>query len=236
MPKVEIIERGRPLGGPLTQWIQFRLVPWLGSLLVKCLSGTFRLSYQDRERVDDLVLGGERVIFCFYHRRLFNMYLCYPYPQRRGEGLRQGLCILSSDSKDGERSAATWRWFGVHAVRGTAGERGAQALVRMIHIVKQGWDLAITVDGPRGPRQKAKGGVISVSRRTGAWLVPVSMGFSASWILRSWDAMVIPKPFSRAVVRYGKPFRVEAGADEEGARLGLEQTLDALEVWADHLA
>ncbi len=233
MPEVQIIERGRPLGGPLSQWFQFRFVPWFSSLLVKIIAGTFRLGYVDRDPVDDLIQKGERVIFCFYHRRLFTMYLCYPFADRFGDGVRQGLCILSSDSKDGERSAATWHWFGVHAVRGTAGERGAQALVRMIQIVKAGWDLAITVDGPRGPAQKAKGGVLSVSRRTGAWLVPVSMGFSGFWKLRSWDRLVIPHPFCKARIRYGTPFRIQPGDDEEAARLGLEATLDAFEVWAD---
>jgi lysophospholipid acyltransferase (LPLAT)-like uncharacterized protein len=139
------------------------------------------------------------------------------------------VAILSSDSKDGERSAATWRWFGIHAVRGTASHGGAQALVRMIQAVKQGWDLGITVDGPRGPRQQAKAGVLAVSRKTGAWLVPVCVSYSRAWTLKTWDAMLVPKPFSTVTVRYGEPFRLAEREDEEAARLRLEQALNGLE-------
>jgi lysophospholipid acyltransferase (LPLAT)-like uncharacterized protein len=147
-----------------------------------------------------------------------------------------GVAILSSDSKDGERSAATWRWLGIHAVRGTAGHSGAQALVRMIQIVKQGWDLGITVDGPRGPRQKAKPGVLAVSRKTGAWLVPVCVAYGRAWQLKTWDGMLVPMPFSRVRVQYGEPFRVTTQQEEDSLLARLEEDLNALEAQAGEVS
>ena len=222
-----IAERGRPLGSPLSVWVNFRVVPFLGAGLSKLWSYTLRVRRVGFEAVEDLVARDERFVLSFWHRRLFMMPLAYPF-LRQG----RGVAILSSDSKDGERSAATWRWFGIHAVRGTAGHSGAQALVKMIRAVKDGWDLGITVDGPRGPRQQVKAGVLAVSRKTGAWVVPVCVAYEQAWKLRTWDEMLVPRPFSAVAVRYGEPFQVPADGDEESYRIRLEEGLNAMEGWA----
>ncbi len=235
-PEVQIARRGRPLGSPFSQWLNFRLVPFLAAHLVKLLAFTLRVQRVDEGPVEALVRSDQRFILAFWHRRLLMMPLAYPFRRKAGDGTARGVAILSSDSKDGERSAATWRWFGIHAVRGTAGHSGAQALVKMIQAVKQGWDLGITVDGPRGPRQQAKPGVLAVSRKTGAWIVPVCVAYETAWALRTWDALLIPRPFSRVVVRYGAPFRV-APADSEAAHLAeLEDGLNGLEAWSEEVA
>jgi lysophospholipid acyltransferase (LPLAT)-like uncharacterized protein len=232
-PRVQIIERGRPLGGPVSQWFNFRFVPFVAAACVRTLAYTLRIVYEESGPVEDLIREDERIILSFYHRRLVMMPQAYPFHRSLPAGEPRGVAILSSDSKDGERSAATWAWFGIHAVRGTAGDRGAAALVRMMRVVREGWDLGITVDGPRGPRQEVKGGVLAVSRKTGAWIVPVCVAYEAAWTLRTWDAMLVPKPFSRVRVRYGAPWQVPARGDEEASRQRLEQELNALEAWAE---
>jgi lysophospholipid acyltransferase (LPLAT)-like uncharacterized protein len=163
------------------------------------------------------------------------MPLSYSFERLRTKGRARGIAILSSDSKDGERSAATWRWFGIHAVRGTAGEDGAKALVRMIRAVRAGWDFGITPDGPRGPSGVLKPGVIALARKTGAWIVPVCVAYSSAWRLGTWDALLIPKPFSRVAVRYGTPFQVPDGTGDGSLEKGLEETLNDLEAWAEEL-
>lgn len=226
-PDVKIAQRGKPLGSPLNQWVNFRLVPFLVFCLHRALKSTLRVRYEGFEAIQSLVDQDQRFILCFWHRRLVMMPLAYPFKRKNDQGERRGVSILSSDSKDGERSAATWRWYGIHAVRGTASHGGAQALVKMIQIVKQGWDLGITVDGPKGPREVAKPGVLAVSRKTGAWLVPVCVDYNKTWALKTWDQMLIPKPFSRVTVRYKAPWKAESGDDAELARL--EGQLKAME-------
>jgi len=230
--RVQIVPRGRPLGGPLQVWLTYRLLPFLAAFLIKTLTYTLRVAYEGACAVEDLVREDQRFILAFYHRRLVAMPLAYPFRRATATGEARGVAILSSDSKDGELSAATWKWFGIHAVRGTAGDRGAQAAVRLIRAVKEGWDQGITVDGPRGPRQQVKGGVVTIARKTGCWIVPVCVAYQAAWKMGTWDAMLVPKPFSRVTVRYGEPFQVEPRGDEETCRRGLEATLDALESWA----
>lgn len=224
-PRVDIAQRGRPLGSPLNVWLNFRLIPFLAAHLVKLLSYTLRVRYEGLESVQELVDRDQRFILTFWHRRLTMMPLAYPF-HRPG----RGVAILSSDSRDGERSAAAWRWFGIHAVRGTASDDGAKALVRMIRAVKDGWDFGITPDGPKGPRQELKPGVIALARKTGALVVPVTVGFDRAWELGTWDALVIPKPFAVCTVRFGAP---RAAPDCTDA--SLEGELNDLETWAEGL-
>ncbi len=227
-PKVEIAERGKPLGSPLSVWFHFRLVPLAASLLAKLWRYTLRVRVEGGEAVEDLLAKDQRFILAFWHRRLFMMPLAYPF-QRPG----RGVAILSSDSKDGERSAATWRHFGIHAVRGTASEDGAKALVRMIQAVRQGWDFGITPDGPRGPRQKLKPGTLALARKTGAAVVPVCLAFDSYFELRTWDRMVIPFPFATCTIRYGTPRLLAPKGDDETEGASLEAELNAMEAWAE---
>lgn len=232
-PKVEITARGRRLGSPFRVWVDFRLVPFVASLLLRLLRATLRVRREGDGPVRELMDRDQRIILCFWHRRLVAMWLSYPFRRTGAGGERRGISILSSDSKDGERSAATWRWFGIHAVRGTAAQDGARALIRMIHAVKEGWDFGITPDGPRGPALKLKPGVIALARKTGAWIVPVCVAYSHAWKLKTWDAMLVPKPFARVVVRYGTPFQVPAGSDEGALGGELEARMNDLEGWAE---
>jgi hypothetical protein len=226
---VTIVSRGRPLGNPLKVWLDFRLATFLGAVFLKVLTYTLRVRCEGEGRVRDFTLGDERFILAFYHRRLMVMPTAYPFHRSTPQGEPRGVATLTSLSRDGERAAATWGWFGIHAVRGTASHGGAQALVKLIRAVKDGWDLGIAVDGPRGPRQRVKPGIVAVSRRTGAWIVPVCVAFERAWTLRTWDEMLLPKPFSRVVVKYGEPFKVPEDGDEEAFRLRLEEELDRLE-------
>lgn len=231
MAFVTIKERGRPLGSPLSTWIHFRVVPFLGAYLLKLWMGTLRVRVQGFDAVQELVDRDERFILAFWHRRLVMMPLAYPFLRKN-----RGVAILASDSRDGERSTATWAYFRIHAVRGTASDDGAKALVRMIRAVKEGWDFGITPDGPRGPRQELKPGVIALARKTGAWVVPVCVAADRAITLRTWDRMVLPLPFTTVTVRYGAPTRQPAKGDDavEGAKL--ESEMNALEAWADEVA
>jgi hypothetical protein len=231
--RVVIAERGRPLGSPLSVWLNFRLVPFLGAGLAKLWSYTLRVRRENFEAVEDLLARDQRFILSFWHRRLFMMPLSYPFQRRTALGEARGVAILSSDSKDGERSAATWRWFGIHAVRGTASDDGAKALVRMIQAVRQGWDFGITPDGPRGPLMQLKPGTVALARKTGAWIVPVTLAFDRQFELHTWDRMVIPMPFASCVIKYGEPYQVPPKADDHAEAERLQQQMDELEAWAD---
>ncbi|HET8902343.1 MAG TPA: lysophospholipid acyltransferase family protein, partial [Holophagaceae bacterium] len=232
MASVTIKERGRPLGSPFSTWLHFRAIPFLGAYLLKLWMGTLRVRMEGFEAVQDLVDRDERFVLAFWHRRLVMMPLAYPFIRRSAAGEDRGVAILASDSRDGERSTATWAYFRIHAVRGTASDDGAKALVRMIRAVKDGWDFGITPDGPRGPRQQLKPGVIALARKTGAWVVPVCVAADRAITLKTWDRMVLPLPFATVTVRYGQPTRHAPKGDDEAEGARLEAAMNALETWA----
>ena len=212
-------------------WLNFRVVPFFAAHLVKLLAYTLRVKYEGLEPVQGLVQSDRRFILAFWHRRLVMMPLAYPF-RRKG----RGVAILASDSRDGERSTATWKWFGIHSVRGTATDDGAKALVRMIRAVKDGWDFGITPDGPKGPLQELKPGVIALAKRTGAAIVPVCVAFDRAWHLNTWDRMPIPMPFAACTVRFGEPLEVPPKAFESEWNPKVESVLNGLEEWAESMS
>jgi lysophospholipid acyltransferase (LPLAT)-like uncharacterized protein len=102
----------------------------------------------------------------------------------------------------------------------------------MIRAVKDGWDFGITPDGPRGPVCVLKPGVLALARKTGAWIVPVSIAYSRAWRLGTWDGMLVPMPFSKVTVRYAEPVQV-SGTGEAQLGADLEHCLNELEKWAE---
>ena len=229
-------KRGRAqTGNPMAFWFKFRFAMWVASILWRLLNLTLRHRRAGFDAVKSLVDSDQRFILAFWHRRLVMMPLSYPFKRRNAEGERRGIAIFASDSKDGEISVAICRHFGIHSVRGTTSHGGgARGLVKMIQAHRLGWDLGITPDGPRGPRFEAKPGAIAVASKTGAWIVPVTVAFSNPWQLKSWDKMLIPKPFSSLAVIYGEPYQLPEGVRDEGQYAEeLRTKLMALEDAAD---
>ena len=139
--------------------------------------------------------------------------------------------VLVSKSFDGEYIARAAQRFGYGIIRGSSSRGGLSSLRKMIRLSNQGIRMTFTVDGPRGPKHKAKKGVIVLSRKIGLPIVPIMAVARKSWTLNNWDGTQIPMPFSRAKVFTSTPVFVPADADEEmieSKRLELERKLDEL--------
>ncbi|HCJ11495.1 MAG: hypothetical protein A2Y14_03395 [Verrucomicrobia bacterium GWF2_51_19] len=132
------------------------------------------------------------VIGLFWHNRLF----CASELYRR---YRKGRSLygLISSSKDGAWLAAIFRVFGIGVVRGSNNHRGSTALRELLKKTDSGHDIAITPDGPRGPRYAFNRGALFIAEKSTVDLCFVSPNYSAYWQLKSWDGFRIPKPFSK---------------------------------------
>lgn len=115
---------------------------------------------------------------------------------------------LISRSNDGEYLAEMLRRWGFVPVRGSSSRGGSAALRELIGYARAGRSIAITPDGPRGPRQRLKPGVLVAAQLTGLPLVPVAAGASRGWWLGGWDRFLIPRPFARIRVAYGAPVEI----------------------------
>jgi lysophospholipid acyltransferase (LPLAT)-like uncharacterized protein len=135
---------------------------------------------------------------------------------------------MVSASRDGAFLTHILKLFDVEPVRGSSSRRGPQALWEMVSKARSGFDLAITPDGPRGPRYEAQYGAIDLSKITGLPIVPI--GYSVNWKIRfkSWDGFILPLPFSKCDVFIGKPIYVPTDSTEgerEAFRKHLEDSL-----------
>jgi lysophospholipid acyltransferase (LPLAT)-like uncharacterized protein len=170
------------------------------------------------------------VIFCLWHNRLALCVEIY-FRFRRRQFVAPGLAGLVSASRDGALLAAIFQRFGVQPVRGSSSRRGAQALRELTTWAERGYDLAITPDGPRGPRYVVAEGAVGLAQITALPVVPVSYFLKWKIRLKSWDGFQIPLPFSVCEVTAGRIFRVPpeiSEAEREELRQQLEAELRAI--------
>jgi lysophospholipid acyltransferase (LPLAT)-like uncharacterized protein len=193
---------------------------WLLSLVERFVTSSLRFTWQDHSGLAEGP-GNTPVIFCLWHNRLaISMVVHRRYPRK--------LAALVSASKDGALIGAVLATFGVEQVRGSTSRRGPQALLELARRARQGYDLAITPDGPRGPRYVVQSGIISLAQVTRLPIIPVTCNARRKICLKSWDRFQIPLPFSRCELILNAPMVVPREAGEtkrEELRNELEQTL-----------
>jgi lysophospholipid acyltransferase (LPLAT)-like uncharacterized protein len=180
--------------------------------LIEAISFTHR--YRWEYHGDLLKKDTGPFICCIWHNRLPLSLIMYRHYVRQKKQKYQ-LAAMVSASKDGGVVARILEHFGVQPVRGSSSRRGPQALLELTTWAERGYDLAITPDGPRGPRYEFQPGALALAQLTGKPLVPVSYHLNWKICLRSWDRFQIPLPFSRVVMKFGEPFRVPREATEE---------------------
>ena len=202
-------------------------IPWwlpiaavAGGLAVRVLGATWRYSVTEPAGYKAARASGNHHIYAFWHCGILP--LSY---HRRDER----IAVLVSRHRDGELITRIIEGLGYVAARGSS-TRGGEAGVRgMLQWAARDHDLAITPDGPKGPREKLKDGIVYLAARTDRPVIPIGFGVKSAWVLRTWDGFRIPFPFARLHVVYGDPVPMPEGeaADSEAARLAFEHALQA---------
>jgi lysophospholipid acyltransferase (LPLAT)-like uncharacterized protein len=126
-----------------------------------------------------------------------------------------GFRVMTSASFDGEYIARIIQKFGFVAVRGSSNHNAVSGLLGLRRAIEESWTVVFTIDGPRGPRRQVKPGPIGLARATGVPLTMFHAAIDKAWILNSWDRLMIPAPFSRVLVRFGKLIPVPPEASDE---------------------
>lgn len=152
-----------------------------------------------------VVLRRSPVIFAIWHNRLaFAGLLHRQFLPKLTHRPRQ-LAALVSASRDGALLSSILQRFDIQPVRGSSSRRGPQALRELTSWGRQGYDLAITPDGPRGPRYQVQSGIIALARLTGLPIIPVAGNTRWKINLPSWDRFQIPLPFGPYQLCLGHP-------------------------------
>ena len=180
-----------------------------GFRILQVWARTIRFRIEDRGKIRELVLS-ERLIGALWHNRL----LLLPFAIRRFVPRRKGAALISA-SRDGAWLAKLVRRFGFEVVRGSSSRKGASAMLQLADVIAAGQDVVITPDGPRGPVYRPGGGIILLSQKTGARVVPLNFEYSSCWRLGSWDRFVLPRPFAEVRFILGERYEVLPTSTEE---------------------
>jgi lysophospholipid acyltransferase (LPLAT)-like uncharacterized protein len=209
-----------------------KLAEWLGWSLIRGICLTNRMDVLGMENVKTVQDLKKPVILALWHGRHF-----LPLDKfRRMHYERKEICVMASRSRDGEILARILNRLGLEVVRGSSSRGGAQSFLELKHYMDRGYDAVIAVDGPRGPREVVKPGVLLLAQKTGYPIVPLSSSATRCKIIASWDRYLVPYPFSKGVTIVGKPMFVppEAERDDlEKYKLSLENQLKDLTRQAD---
>jgi len=210
--------------------LRYRIASGVGKVALDSLLATARYEVFGAEHPRQFTAHGQPVIYVLWHGRLLPLAHLH-----RGEG----IAALISRSADGEYLARLLERWGFVPVRGSSSRGGSTGLRELVRQARAGRCLAITPDGPRGPRQRLKEGVLVAGQLTGLPLIPATASASRAWWVGGWDRFLIPRAFARVKVAYGPPVHVprDAGEQELAAlRSALEDELNRLTAEVDVLA
>ena len=179
-------------------FFKLKILPYVLYLIVKFIYLTNKKEFHHPKLNDD-----EALIFVTWHDDL----ICQPlnYFQNRPNGV---IKTLISQSKDGEILSKIYNLFGGEIIRGSSSKGATKALISTIREIKAGSDIALTPDGPRGPRHTVADGVIAIAQKSGARIVVLNSKASKYWQFKSWDKFILPKPFGKIDFYMSEPFNI----------------------------
>ncbi len=197
-----------------------RLAIVLGPWLLRAMRATWRVRLVNAGAWRALQNEGKPFVFSLWHGELLPLVI---------EHRNQGVRILVSEHGDGEVIAQIAHRLGLATIRGSSSRGGARALLAMCEALSGGAAVAVTPDGPRGPTHKYATGALVAANRAGVPIIAIGVSATSAWRLRSWDAFLIPKPFSRVVIAYSEPVYVNAPDARAAAALAgaLEGVMEA---------
>lgn len=163
------------------------LLPPIANLLIRLIYLTCKKEFKLASNYPT-----EPFIVAFWHGEL----LMQPFLYKKFRG-RHKISVMISEHFDGEIIARIISFFGFSTVRGSSSKGGARVLIEAIKTLKEGEDIAITPDGPRGPRHSVADGIVALAQKTNSKIVVFNYQATNFWQLKSWDKFVVPKPFSK---------------------------------------
>jgi len=197
-------------------------VEYAGSAFLSLLGATLRFRMEGAQHLTSLRDEAQPFIFCIWHSRLLPMVHAH-----RGEG----IVALVSEHRDGEYIARVMHRRGFQTARGSSTRGGDRGLRELLRKAREGRELAITPDGPRGPARQLKLGALTLARLTGLPILPLSASGARVWRAGSWDRFMVPLPFTTVHVAYGPPVEIPRRVDDdelESLRVQVEATLNRL--------
>lgn len=212
----------------MKRFIYRNILPWIGLAVIKLLSFTCRMKIENPEYEEEIIRNGKRPIYISWHQRFF--------PGIYFLSKRKPIAIIISLSRDGDFISGIVKILGWTPVRGSSSRGGVRALKEIRRLADEKYSIGHIVDGPRGPFGVVKPGLLMIARTSEMPILPVIFSFEKKWTFKSWDKYMLPKPFSKILVRFGEaiyvPRKVSDNEFEEFRKL-IEKKLYGLYEEAD---
>lgn len=184
-----------------------KILSFIGWLLITLWSKSVRMEFVGRDIPLGLKAEGKNFILAFWHGRQFLLF----EPNRIFD-----IVIPASESRDGDIQARIIKRFGFDVVRGSSKRKGDRALLGLVDALRKGRNVALAVDGPRGPVYEVKQGVTYLAGKLDKVIIPMASGARRNRVLdKIWDKYLLPAPFTRGIVVYGEPIIVKGIGEEE---------------------
>ncbi len=197
-------------------FLKLKFLPFILHLFVRMIYLTNKKVYHHHKINED-----EAILIAFWHGEL----LMQPFNYLK---LRPNKLVkaIISNHKDGEIITKVVNYLGIGAIRGSSSKGGAKALISTIRELKSGNDIAITPDGPRGPRFSIADGIVAISKKANAKIVVFNCKPTKYWQMKSWDKFIVPKPFGTLHFYINEPFSIENLEQEDAKRLIYEKMME----------
>lgn len=184
--------------------MKVKILAFIASILLRVLRLTYRYklvfnSDEQREKFQSYIKAKKpnfenSFLLAFFHQDELAL---IPYFKNTG------FSVLVSLSKDGEIMTQASSRLGYIPVRGSSSRGAVAGLIAAIKKVKEGYNFAFAVDGPRGPIFKVKEGICAVSKKTGRPILPVRAHITNQFIFeKSWNKAKFPKPFTTITLKF----------------------------------
>lgn len=182
----------------MKNYFKFNILPFVLYLVVRVIYFTNKKVFH-HPKLDE----SEAFIFVAWHGDLVSCPINYFKNRPNGK-----VKTMISQSKDGEIISKIYAFFGVESIRGSSSKGATKALISTIREIKAGSDIALTPDGPRGPRHTVADGVIAIAQKSAARIVVLNSKPSSYWQFNSWDKFILPKPFGKIDFYMSEPFNI----------------------------
>lgn len=168
----------------------------------------------------DSQISNSNAIFIAWHGEL----LMLPFLYRK---IRQkpNIFIIASEHFDAELIVRICALFGMQNIRGSSTKGGRRVLIQSMQRLKEGKDIAIMPDGPRGPYHSIADGAGAIAQKTGLPLVVLQVRPNRFWELKTWDKFRIPKPFCEIRYRASAPFRIDSALSSDEAKAIISEAM-----------
>ena len=178
-----------------------KLTGFLFYFITNLIARSIKWQYFEQSNKSTIFDNKHKYIFCCWHNKLF----LGPHLLPRNRVIN----ALQSSHSDGMITSVVFKYLGMNVILGSSKKGGMQAFRKMIKRLQLGESIAITPDGPKGPKEQVKEGIIKLAQISNTPIIPLVWATKKFKTINSWDDFVLPYPFSKGIYCYGKPINIK---------------------------